>query len=263
MQINAALERMIIKRATFVVGVTDAHTEILRRGYPELPPEKFATIPNGFDGGEWDGVETTLDVDSRQVTTFTITYAGQLYQARNPLPLFQALRTLIEKGDIDRERVQVDLIGWCDLAEGRRVSDIAEDCGIGHCVKVRGPLARPEALRALTQSDLLLLLAEGLTIQIPGKTYEYLRAGRPILALTSKGALTDLLKKTGGASVVDPHDVAGIAAVIRETYRDWKEGRPLAGADQTLVSRFDRRVLAGRFAELFRRHVRANGEMHS
>ena len=252
-RIDAALERMIIEQATFVVCVTDQHTEILRRSYPGLPPEKFVTIPNGFDGGEWDSVDTTFDLNSWKATNFTITYTGQLYQARNPLPLFQALRTLIEKGDIDREHIRVDLIGWCDLADGRRVSDMAEDCGIGHCVNVRGPLARPEALRALTQSDLLLLLAEGLTIQIPGKTYEYLKAGRPILALTSKGALADLLRRTGGASVVDPDDGAGIAAVVGETYRHWKEGRPQAGANHVLVSQFDRRMLAGRFADLFTR----------
>jgi hypothetical protein len=55
--------------------------------------------------------------------------------------------------------------------------------------------------------------------------------------------------------VVDPRDVTGIAAAVRETYRRWKEGRPLPGADQTVVSGFDRRVLAGRFAELFTKSV--------
>jgi hypothetical protein len=255
MRINTALERMIFERATFVVCVTHHHTEILRQAYPGVPPEKFVTIPNGFDGGEWDGVEAALDADSPNLAKFTITYTGQLYQARNPLPLFRALRALIDAGDIDRERVRVELIGWCDLAEGRRVTDIAEDCGIGDCINMRGPLARPEALRELTQSNLLLLLAEGLTVQIPGKTYEYLKAGRPILALTSKGALADLLRRTGGSSVVDPRDIAGIAAVVRERYRQWKEGLPQAGPDQLLVSQFDRRILAGRFADLFTRSV--------
>jgi len=254
MRIDAALERMIIKRAAFVVCVTDQHTEMLRRAYPGCPPEKFITVPNGFDGGEWDGVSTELDVvDFGTESKFTITYTGQLYQARNPLPLFRALRVLIDAGDIDREGVQVELIGWCDLAEGRRVADIAADCGVAECINVRGPRTRLETLRALTTSNLLLLLAEGRTAQIPGKTYEYLRAGRPILALTSEGALADLLRRMGGAWVVDPRDVAGIAAAIRETYRSWKEGRPPAGADQVLVSGFDRRVLAGRFAELFTR----------
>jgi len=258
MRIDATLERMIIKRAAFVVCVTDQHTEMMRRVYAGFPPEKFITIPNGFDGGEWDSIRTELSVvDSRKDTKFTITYSGTLYQARNPFPVFRALKVLIDAGEIDRDRVLVQLIGWCDLAEGRRVADIAADCGISECVNMRGPLARPEALKALTGSNLLLLLAEGLTAQIPGKTYEYLRAGRPILALTSEGALADLLRRTGGAWVVDQRDVAGIVAAVREIYRRWNDGRPLAGAPQASVSGFDRRVLAGRFAELFTRSARS------
>jgi len=265
MRVNAALERMVIDRATFVVCVTNEHTETLRRAYPEFPKGKFHTIPNGFDGREWEDLDAkpeweNLDakpdpVESRKKTKFTITYTGQLYQARNPLPLFRALRQLIDAGDIDRERFQVELIGWCDLAEGRRVADIAEDCGLADCIHVRGPRNRLETLRSMSKANLLLLLAEGWTVQIPGKTYEYMRAGRPILALTSKGALADLLRSTGGASVVDPHDVAGISAVVRETYRHWKEGRSLAGADPAVVAHFDRRVLAGRFAQLFAKSV--------
>ena len=180
---------------------------------------------------------------------------------RNPAAAFDvAIRgrtRQIDAGEIDRDHVLVQLIGWCDLAEGRRVADIAADCGISECVNMRGPLARPEALKALIGSNLLLLLAEGLTAQIPGKTYEYLRAGRPILALTSEGALADLLRRTGGAWVVDQRDVAGIVAAVREIYRRWNDGRPLAGAPQASVSGFDRRVLAGRFAELFTRSARS------
>ena len=256
LRIDAALERMILKRATFVVCVTEQHTEALRRSHPECPPEKFLTIPNGFDGAEWDGVGTEGDgVDRGPEAKFTVTYTGQLYHARNPLPLFQALKVLIDAGDIDRECVQVEFIGWVDPAEQRRVTEMAEVCGVAQCTHVRGPRARPETLKAQAASSLLLLLAEGLTTQIPGKTYEYLRAGRPILALTSEGALADLLRRTGGAWVVDPGDVTGIAAAVRETYRRWKEGRPLPGADQAVVSGFDRRVLAGRFAELFMKSV--------
>jgi len=100
-------------------------------------------------------------------------------------------------------------------------------------------------------SGLLLLLAEGLSLQIPGKTYEYLRAGRPILALTSEGSLADLLRKTGGAWVVDPSDEAGIADAVRTAYQAWKHQLAVPMANRALVTSFDRRLLAGRFAELF------------
>lgn len=251
--LNAALERMVIRSTDAVVCVTEPHTALLRRLYPKARASKFLTIPNGFDGGEWDLLEGGGREPRRSRTErFTVTYAGSLYMGRrSPLPLFRALSSLIQAGEIARDRIRLDLFGWCDTAEGRPVARMAAECGLDGCVSVTGPLGRQETLRRLVRSDLLLLLAEGWAYQIPGKTYEYLRAGRPILALTSAGALADLLQRTGGAWVVDPADNAGIRAALRQAYRAWVEGRVLLGADPALVSRFDRRILATRFAELF------------
>ena len=254
--IDGVLERMIVKRAAFVVCVTDQHTDMFRAMYGDVPSNKFVTVPNGFDEAEWEWAEPAKEVASPgRGDRFVISYAGQLYQARNPFPLFRALRALIEAGYVDAKRVQIELIGWCEMAEGRRVEEMAAECGIGDCVNLRGPRSRAETLQKLAGSDLLLLLAEGLTVQIPGKTYEYLRTGRPILALTSEGAVADLLRRAGGSWVVDPVDEKGMVAALREAYGLWEKGLPLPSADQAIVSGFDRRVLAGRIAELFERSV--------
>ncbi|PYM67444.1 MAG: hypothetical protein DMD79_00920 [Candidatus Rokuibacteriota bacterium] len=248
---EAAMERAVLRRATRVVCVTDRHAHLLRQTHPDLPPERIVTIANGFDEAEWSGL-----ADGRGTppgTTggrFVITYAGSLYQHRSPLPLLRALRLLADRGEVDPTRVRVDLVGWCDVAEGRSVQGMARDLGFDGAVVLTGPLSRPETLRRLVASDLLLLLAEAQPFQIPGKTYEYLRAGRPILALTSEGALADLLGKTGGAWVAHPTDEQGIAAAIRETYRAWVAEHPLAGADPAVVKAFDRRVLAERLSRL-------------
>ena len=255
-RIETTLEKMVVSRATSVVCVTDRHTNMMRQIYLELPPDKFVTVPNGFDEAEWNDVEVGNDGGGLgREDKFVITYAGQLYWERSPLPLFRALRALADAGGIELARVRVDLVGWCDVARGRRVTEMAADCGIGDCINVKGPLSRTETVRKLARSDLLLLLAEGLTLQIPGKTYEYLRARRPILALTSEGALAELLRETGGAWVVDPADDNGIVAAVREAYRVWNDGLLLPTANPALVSGFDRRLLAGRFADLFDRGI--------
>jgi len=253
---DGVLERMIVKQAAFVVSVTAQHTDMFRAMYRDVPSSKFVTVPNGFDEAEWECVAPEKEVASaRRGGRFAISYAGELYQARNPFPLFRALRALIEAGEVDAKKVQIELIGWCERAEGRRVEEMAAECGIGDCVNLRGPRSRAETLQRLAESDLLLLLAEGLIAQIPGKTYEYLRAGRPILALTSKGAVADLLRRTGGSWVVDPADEKGMIAAVGEAYGLWDKGLPLPSADQAMVSGFDRRVLAGQIAELLERSV--------
>jgi len=260
-RIERALERIVVSRANAVLCVTDQHRNVLRQAYPRLPFNKFVTIPNGYDESEWDALEGESK-RGRPVRKdkFVITYAGTFYQKRNPMPLFLALRALCDSGEIDRERVRVDLIGWCNVAGGRCVKEMASEYGLGECVHIVGPLSRREALRRVAHSDLLLLLAEDLTLQVPGKAYEYLRSGRPILALTSEGALSDLLRRTGGAWVVDPNDESRIADAVLQTYRDWEDGISSPRANQAVVAEFDRRLLAGRFASLLERSI---SEVHS
>ena len=62
-----------------------------------------------------------------------------------------------------------------------------------------------------------LLLLQGPTCnhQIPAKAYEYLRVGRPILALTShEGDTAALLQDAGGASITDLMDEDALSRAI-------------------------------------------------
>jgi len=247
------LERLVVTRATAVVGVTEEHAVAFRQTYRRLPAEKFAAVPNGYDSGEWDNLPAGMRRDEKSEGKFLIVYAGKFYIERDPLPLFCALKKLIDSGEIAREQIQVDLVGWCATSEGRSVREMAVECGVSDCVKILGPRSRPETLRRMTEADLLLLLAERFVIQIPGKTYEYLRAGRPILALTPEGALANLLRRIGGGLVVNPNDTAGVLAAVRESVLRWKQGRVHHVADPGAIAGFDRRVLAGRLTELFDR----------
>ena len=258
-RIEKALEQMVLRRADIVACVTDPHTQWLRRGNPDMPEDKFVTVPNGFDGAEWEALEDDGRFGAVRNDKFVVTYAGSLYHRRSPAPLFQALRSLTDAGEVARERVHVELIGRCDAAQAAALRDLAASWGLAGCVTITGPFGRAETLRRMIHADLLLLLAEDLTYQIPGKTYEYLRAGRPILALTSGGAVADLLRRTGGAWVVDPGDATEVTAAVREAYRHWKHGRGGPRPDPEVVMAFDRRVLAGRFAELFDRAIAGNG----
>ena len=256
-KINRALERMTISRADAVVCVTEEHAALMRATYDQMPASKFAVVMNGFDGLEWqEFIESIPPGDPGEghaadaPRKFRITYAGNLYMNRDPAPVFRALRTLIECGEIARDEVSVELIGSCESSEGRGIEEIVSEAGIEGCVEMTGMLSRSETLRRLLRSDLLLLLAEGLVIQIPGKTFEYLETRRPILALTCEGAVATLLRRTGGAWVVSPDDQQGVINAVRECYRLWKCGLPGPAPDPLTVESFDRRRTTARIADL-------------
>jgi hypothetical protein len=182
---------------------------------------------------------------------FVVTYAGSIDEERTPEPVFEATRRLIDAGELDVERLRFDFIGWCEMVKGRRLEEVAGEHGLDGCVRVESALIKSETFHRLAQSALLLLLAEGLTVQIPSKAYEYLRAGRPMLALAPRdGAVADLFATTGGAWVVEPTDARGIDAALREAYLAWSKGQDARLPEPGMVPRFDRARLAGEMAKI-------------
>jgi glycosyltransferase involved in cell wall biosynthesis len=251
LRLERAMEDGIVRGADAVVTVTERHADLLRRSHPDLDPRRFLSVPNGYDGAEW---EALLDLGpgapSPAENKFVITYAGNLYAGRSPELLFQAVRSLIDSGEADRSRIQIDLLGQCSMANGSRVVDLAAASGIADQVHLPGFLSRQETLRRMSRSSLLLILAEDWPYRVPAKTYEYLKAGRPILAITREEALIDLLKRTGGALVVEPGNRAAMIAALRRAYGSWRDGAESLRPDPVAVAALDRRLLAGRLAEV-------------
>jgi glycosyltransferase involved in cell wall biosynthesis len=85
--------------------------------------------------------------------------------------------------------------------------------------------------------------------------FEYLAAGRPILAVVPpEGEAAELVRVTGAGVVVAPEDVDGIAAALGELERRWRDDElePLELSPE-LRQRLSRRERAERLAALLRR----------
>jgi hypothetical protein len=108
---------------------------------------------------------------------------------------------------------------------------LAREHGIAALVEIAPPLPYREALgEMLGAGGLLLLQAANCNQQIPAKFYEYLRAGRPLLALTDPQGDTEAALRAAGIDTVAPLDDAGaIAASLRRFLALAKSGTaPLA-----------------------------------
>ena len=248
--LHARLERLVVGHADHVVCVTDRHTALMRQTYGDLPAATFATIPNGYAAEEFAAPDGEgRDPGRDRAGQLAITYTGSLYIWRDLSPLLRALRVLIDAGELRADDVVLNMVGRCEEALGRPVAEVARDFGLEGVVRLRGQVSRPEALRFMRAADILLVLAENLTMQVPGKTYEYLGAGKPILALTGDGATADLVRETGAGEVVAPTDVDGLVAALRRQLARRRAGE--AQGEPSLRRRFDRRTLTGGFATLF------------
>jgi len=86
-------------------------------------------------------------------------------------------------------------------------------------------------------------------LMVPAKVYEYLRLGRPLLALVGQGAVVETLASLGVDGACDPADTAAIAARVERAYQAYREGRHSVSPPPGLA-RFERRALSARLAEL-------------
>jgi glycosyltransferase involved in cell wall biosynthesis len=78
--------------------------------------------------------------------------------------------------------------------------------------------------------------------------YEYLGAGRPILAFAPEGDAARLIRSLGAGAVVAPDDAKGAEAVLEQWMTAWLKGNPIPAASAEAVLRFERKSLTGELA---------------
>lgn len=213
--IDRWLEGRVFRRAHAVISATRTQTKRFSAAYGGVG--RFVTIASGFDEREFAGLRPYHDGRRRMV------HLGSFYGARTPGPFLDAL------GDLADERPQM-LAGWDIVLAGYADPGSAQmiDASMAHpvlrqVVRYIPQLARRTALELALGADVLLLVTDpfgGGRELIPLKTFEYLRAGRPVLALVPRGETAALLERTGGALVADPDDRQAISSAVERALTD-------------------------------------------
>lgn len=234
---NARWEAKVIRAADRVLCNTDMLREDLLGRYPGVDPAKFVTVWNGFDEEDFTGLRPTERQDGRLL----ILHTGSFYGLRTPAPFLKALGLLKEQGLISPQEVTVEFIGACSSSIARAMQEVIERYHLQSLVKISPPLPYRETLARQMSADILLLVghhSEGKSMQIPGKAFEYIRAGKPILYLfPDVSATARLFEPMHGERVrrADPSDSLSIAVALRDLLSGLAAG-PLKAPDSSCDS---------------------------
>jgi glycosyltransferase involved in cell wall biosynthesis len=235
---NERLARLVTGRADAISCVSEAIAQEMQALDPRGP---VRTIANGCDFDDFGGLEYTR---SRR---FRITHAGSFFGKRDPRPFLQALR------DSEAD-VVARFVG--DFRQSDR--EWADSLGLGDRLELIPYAPRAESLRLQRDSEALLLLVpdaggRGKGV-LSGKVFEYLAAGRPILAVVPPdGAAADLVRETGAGIVVAPDDVDGIRDALGELHAGHLNGGlPAVELPDDVRERLSRQARVEEMAALLR-----------
>lgn len=222
------MEKRTLSGADLITTVSSGFAEKLSR----LHGDRVTVIRNGYQPVNGDRLVTLPE-------RFTVSYTGTIYEGKqDPTKILLAMSRLIAARVVDPARMALNFYG--------RYSSALQEVIAGHRLEAvavqRGTLPRAEVRRQQRASHLLLLLQwedpaeQGI---FPLKLYEYLDAGRPILATGGArlSEIEEILGDTGAGSVAVSS--AEIEQGLRRAYEDYiKDGKCAYHGDGEAISRY-------------------------
>ena len=216
---------------------------VLENGYDE---ESFASA--GLPLGNGETQMTPADKSRRPMV---LLHSGIVYPyERDPTQLFMALGQLKAQGKLGPDDLK---IRFRASVHDDLLNQLAQTHGALDFIELCPPIPYRQALAEMLQVDALLVMqASNCNAQIPAKIYEYLRAGKPILALTDPvGDTAGVLREAGLNGIVRIDSAQEIALALPAFVRDWRSGNSALPAAEAvrLASRLGR---SATFVELLK-----------
>lgn len=169
-------ERSIIRRASCILVTVNSARDAYGGRYP-WAREKFEVIWNGFDPETQPSAKPPCN---RSVKV--LIHAGSLYYGRNANVVIESVGRLRKRSSVPAKSLLIRLVGEATSETGIDEESYTRAIEEGWLEMPKGWMSQPDALRMTEEADALLLLQPQSKVQVPGKLFEYICIGRPILA---------------------------------------------------------------------------------
>ena len=238
----AAIQRDFCDMADRLTTVTESFAGHI---FGDRYPDKWRLVSNGYDPEDFAG-------DAGKGDKFSFVYTGQMYEGERDLsPVFRAVRRLIDESRLSENDVEFHYAGQ----DGSAVFVQAGRYGLDNRVINHGRVPREEAIALQRQSGFLVLCSwnyAGQPSPLTGKLYEYMAAGRPIVATVLGNCVGGELRRIierGGLGITheqaDSDADRALYEYLREQAGRFKQGQDIIyNPDNDFVKSFAHTSLA-------------------
>ena len=242
--LDARYERQVLTQADAVLVTSPETKRLFLAKNPTLAANKFHVLPNGYD-------ESDFRLPSQPPPDcLRITHTGTITELYHISRLLEAVATCAAAHPAVPLRLR--FVGQVSAELRGQIAG----AGLSEITEYIGFVPHDKSVEYLLESSVLLMAIPDVPRNLgilPGKVFEYLAAGKPILCVGPAGSDADNLLRECDAGQALPYENA---ALMRETLEElvtrWQRNRNL---DLPALgnARYSRRALAGELAGLVRR----------
>lgn len=238
---------IIMRWADRIVVISEGHAKYLAEEYA-VPEKKIAVISNGFEESDFQS-QDAMKCDFLSEGCFHLSHFGTVYPRFSGC-FFDALVEVVRECPELASRLRVNVIGFPDDT----VRQYAERSELRNVLRIYKFVPHGVAIDAMRRSDVLLVFLgsrDVARLSGLGKIYDYLRVGRPVLAVAHEGGTAGLVRESRVGWVVDPEDPDAIKETLTTIIRRSRNGDLPGPPPQDFVAQFRFDHLAKKLAEVF------------
>jgi glycosyltransferase involved in cell wall biosynthesis len=227
-KMHRKLERNVLQHADVVTTITPFYVKQFER----LSQRKVALLTNGFDEDDFK------DMAVQRPDKFVIRHMGMVNDLCNPVPFMEAVASLCKDNNGFYGQVQIDFVGQVNSS----FKGFVERHPVLQTITTfSASVPHKEVIRLYEKSAVLLLILTGYKDAegyMPGKLFEYLATGLPILGIgPERGDAAALMKEAGIGDMIDGEHTDRIMKALLSAFTNWKSAVPVQHTNSTNHSR--------------------------
>ncbi len=188
--IDNRLEERVINNSDKLVFVTSTMKEYFNKKYPNTE-KKSNVLHWGYNEEDFENVEPIKNECE------TLLHAGNIFDFQNPVNLWKAVKKEIPKG----RKLKIKFVGTVSPA----VKNSINEFGLSEITEYKGFIPYKDVIKEVISADYLLVCATE-PRHTPGKLFEYLRAGKPIIAFAENNKDVKQMIEESNSGMVFSYD---------------------------------------------------------
>jgi glycosyltransferase involved in cell wall biosynthesis len=241
-QRHVELERQVLANADEIVTITPFYA----RRFSALSNKTVTLLTNGFDESDFE--KMTFEKSS----AFTIRHVGIVNEKCDPRPFMNSVADAMAANKNLAEKIRIEFVGEVHQDFQQFVRD---NSALNAVTFFPGNVPHKELMKIYGTSSLLLLVLTGYKNAegyMPGKLFEYIATGLPIMAIGPEdGDAAALLNETSSGIMIDGDRKDEIELRLIDEFQRWSAGIQRRNISASAL-KYSRKAVAGELVKLLR-----------